>query len=347
MENSVYRRLQEKINEYGTGFPASKSGVELKLLKILFTEQDAELYMKMASEPQTVEMIARRLGEDIDKTTQHLERMLESGTVLCMEKEGRTVYSPAPYMVGLYENLAHKMDETVAELLEQYHKEAYFEHLANKMPPVLRYVPVKQALKATPQVLPHDDVIEILKSKKKIAVIDYVCRKQVQLTGTPTKPIEVCFSFDGYADYYVNKRKQGRFLSLEEAIEIQKQCEEAGLVTMSTIMKDHGIMCHCDKHCVVLRSWGNHRPADYFKSNYYSEVDAEFCTGCEECSERCPTEAITIGEDQVASINLDRCLGCGLCVTACPNDSISLKQKPEDELIKELVDIKLPAIVLT
>lgn len=338
MKDNIYRRLQEKINGYFPGFPASSSGVELKILKILFSEKDAELYMKMDPNPETLEMIAQRLGEDVHKTAIDMERMVERGSVLCMETEGRKVYSPAPYMVGLYENIVKLMDEEVAGLLEQYHKEVYFKHFADNAPPLIKYIPVQEALKTTSEVFPHDDVIEILKSKNKIAVIDCACRKQVNLTGTPTKPIEVCFSFNEYADYYVKERKQGRYLSLDEAIEIQKQCEEAGLVTMSTVMKDHQIMCHCDKHCIALRSWGDRRPADHYKSNYYSQVDAKSCTGCEECLEWCPIGAITMSEDQVAVINLDRCMGCGLCVIICPVKSISLQKKAENELIKELVN---------
>ncbi len=33
MNNNIYRKLQEKINGYGPGFPATDSGVELKILK--------------------------------------------------------------------------------------------------------------------------------------------------------------------------------------------------------------------------------------------------------------------------------------------------------------------------
>jgi Na+-translocating ferredoxin:NAD+ oxidoreductase subunit B len=337
MKNSIFKSLQEKINEYGPGFPASKSGVELEILKILFTEQDAEFYMKMNPKYETVEMISQRIGEKINKTDKQLERMLEKGTVLCMEVKSQKVYAPAPYMIGIWENLANTMDEAMAQLLEKYHKETYFEHFGNKLKPgVARFIPVQQALEAIPLVLPHDDVIEILKSKKKIAVIDCPCRKIVKLTGTPTKPIEVCFSFDRFADYYVNKRKQGRFLSLDEAIELQKKCEQAGLVTQTSIRKDSEIMCHCDKHCTLLRALGRKKPSEYFKSNYYAEINVKDCSGCGECIEKCQIEAITIAQDQVAVINLDRCIGCGLCVSACPSECISLKLKPEDELVKEL-----------
>jgi Na+-translocating ferredoxin:NAD+ oxidoreductase subunit B len=338
MMQDVYRRLQEKINGYGPGFPASESGVELKILQIVFTGEDAEFYMKMAQMPETVEMIAGRLSVDAVKTVKQLEHMLNKGTVLCFEKDGRTVYSPAPYIVGLYENITDSMDATTAELLEQYHNEVYFRHLTDAMKVGLRYVPVQKALDVTSQVLPLDDVIKILKSKRKIAVIDCPCRKQLELTGTPTnKPLETCFSFNDYAEYYVEKRKQGRYLTVDEAIAIQNLCDKEGLVTQSSILKDFKIMCHCDKNCIMFRSFGNRIPTEYFVSNYYSQVDPDACAGCGACVERCQTEAISIGEDDLAAVQRDRCIGCGLCVTVCPTKAVALRQKPEKEQLKELM----------
>lgn len=280
----------------------------MEILKILFTEADAEFYMKMVAEPESVEMIAARIHGDRDQIAGQLAHMLEKGTVLCFKKEGRTVYAPAPYIVKLYENLADTMDARIAELLEKYHKEVCFNHLSDTMKVGLRYVPVQASLEKTSHVLPHDDVIGMLKSKKKIAVIDCPCRKQLELAGTPTnKPLETCFSFDSYAEYYVDKRKQGRYLTIDEAIEIQNLCEKEGLVTQSNLMKDFEILCHCDKNCIMFRSFGNRIPTECFTSNYYSRIDAESCIDCGECVERCHTEAISIGEDEMAVVQRDRC----------------------------------------
>ncbi|MFK5953223.1 MAG: 4Fe-4S binding protein [Desulfobacterium sp.] len=339
MNDRVYRRLQEKVNEYGPGFPASSSGVELKILKLLFSEQDAEFYMKMDKHPESVNNISKRIGKDIDKTKKQLEGMLKKGSIFCRTVGDVRVYFPAPYLIGLYENLAERMDESIANLLEQYHKEVFFDQWADHVEKTqgLRFLPVQEALNSVTTVFPHDDAIAILKTKNKIAVIDCPCRKQLKLTGISTNPIEVCFSFDWLADYYVNDLKQGRALTIEEAMEIQKQCEQLGLINATSIEKDSIILCHCDKHCIHMRSLGSRNPADHFKSNYYSEVHSEDCIGCGMCLERCPIDAITIGQDQVAVIDLDRCIGCGLCVTGCTNEALSLKQKPDEKLLKKLV----------
>jgi Fe-S-cluster-containing hydrogenase component 2 len=42
-------------------------------------------------------------------------------------------------------------------------------------------------------------------------------------------------------------------------------------------------------------------------------------------------EAITMGSDDVAVVDLDRCIGCGLCVTTCETEAMRLQLKPEKE----------------
>ncbi|MDR1702654.1 MAG: [FeFe] hydrogenase, group A [Sporomusaceae bacterium] len=48
------------------------------------------------------------------------------------------------------------------------------------------------------------------------------------------------------------------------------------------------------------------------------EVDKELCTGCNRCSEVCPTYAISVPEgEKTAVINYDFCVLCGQCVQVC------------------------------
>ena len=51
-------------------------------------------------------------------------------------------------------------------------------------------------------------------------------------------------------------------------------------------------------------------------------VNMEKCTGCGECVEECPLEAITIENDK-ASIS-DECAECGACIEVCKHDALSL-----------------------
>lgn len=51
-------------------------------------------------------------------------------------------------------------------------------------------------------------------------------------------------------------------------------------------------------------------------------VKKEECTGCEECVEECPAEAISMQGD-VAVINPDECTECSACVDTCPAEAIT------------------------
>ena len=52
-------------------------------------------------------------------------------------------------------------------------------------------------------------------------------------------------------------------------------------------------------------------------------IDPEKCTGCKECVEVCPTQAISIENDK-AVINKDICEECGECAHTCPEKAITI-----------------------
>ena len=54
-----------------------------------------------------------------------------------------------------------------------------------------------------------------------------------------------------------------------------------------------------------------------------AKVDPEKCTGCGDCVEECPTDAIKI-ENEKAVVIEDECIDCGACVDVCPSEAITL-----------------------
>ena len=52
-------------------------------------------------------------------------------------------------------------------------------------------------------------------------------------------------------------------------------------------------------------------------------VDSEKCSGCGECVEACPLDAIAIQEN-VAVVDNETCGECGACVDVCPTESITV-----------------------
>ncbi len=55
-----------------------------------------------------------------------------------------------------------------------------------------------------------------------------------------------------------------------------------------------------------------------------AQVDLEKCSGCGDCVEACPLEAIEI-QDEKAVVDEDTCGDCGACVDVCPNEAITVE----------------------
>ncbi len=329
----IYEMLRARLDDLATGYPATESKVEIRLLKRLFTEEEAELYLQLSPFLEKPKDVAKRLNRDVEELAPILERMAQKGHLFRKRKGDRVRYSAVPYVVGIYEFQLGRMDKEFARDHEEYFDTAFGKTIQSFKTPVMRTIPINRQLVADYPVAPFEDVLKIIESQKKIAIAPCVCRTTKKLTGEECdKPVENCFSFGSHAEYYV-ENKMGRYITIDEAKEIVKKNEEAGLVMQPFNSQKIGGMCSCCGDCCgVLRSLKmNPNPAKMVQSNYFAQVDDEECTGCETCLERCQMEAIDV-VDGIAEINRVRCIGCGLCVTTCPVDAIELIKKPEEEL---------------
>lgn len=332
MSESVYQNLRKRLDEYGVGFPATPTGVELKILRKLFTQEEAELFLDISLALEGADAVVKRTGRPLDKVRALLQSMAEKGLIFRMRKGDQERYAAIPFVIGSFEFQLKTLDRDLAELVEEYFKEGFMaKAMAGSVLP-LRTVPVNRSLDVSWPVAPYEDARQIIKTKDRIALANCICRVQQGLLEKGCdKPKEVCFSFGSHADYYV-EQGMGRYITQEEALAILDLSEKAGLVNQPANMINPGGMCNCCGDCCgVLRALnGMPKPAEMVMNNYTASVDPDVCTGCETCLDRCQMAAIAIGADQTAKVNPDRCIGCGLCVTTCPTEAIRLHLKPEE-----------------
>jgi NAD-dependent dihydropyrimidine dehydrogenase PreA subunit len=329
----VYEKLRARLDDMATGYPETESKIEIKLLKKIYTEDEADLFLQLMPFLQKPEDVAKRLNRDIDEIAEMMERMARKGLLFRKRKGDRVSYAAVPYVVGLFEHQVKTMDEEFARDHEEYFESVFGRTIQAFKTPVLRTIPIDRQLVADWPVSPYEDVLQIIDGQYKIAIAPCVCRTTTKLAGKECdKPIENCFLFGSHADFYV-ENGMGRYISIDEAKEIVTNNEKAGLVMQPFNSQKIGGMCSCCGDCCgVLRSLKMHpRPAEMVQSNYFAQVDDESCTGCETCLERCQMETIDV-VDGLANVDLDRCIGCGLCVTTCPDEAILLNKKPEDQL---------------
>jgi ferredoxin len=197
--------------------------------------------------------------------------------------------------------------------------------------PTMRVIPIDTALTPDQQVLPFEDVRDIVEKAKTVAVVPCPCRVSAQKCD---KPREVCMQLNRGADYAI-ERGTGRQITKEEAIQILRESQAAGLVHMTTNTKhaDH-VICNCCGCCCIMipvlvkRGVGMLGP-----SRYLASVDSKTCTACGTCGDACPFSAITM--EDVAIVDNNKCFGCGVCAVACPVDAIVLSSVREPESVPD------------
>lgn len=335
MMGTIYQELRKQIDQYSVGFPKAESGVDLKILKKLYTEEEAALFLDLSMQLEPPDSISSRTNRDLQNTTDMLETMAKNGLIFRKRKEDAVYFAAIPFMIGSYEFQLKRMDKDLAQMVEEYFNESFFDNIKKLIPP-LRTIPVNRSIDVAQKVAPYADAREIIKSKDKIAIANCICRTQQKLLDNSCeKPLEVCFFFGSHAEYYL-ENNMARPIDQKEALAILDKCEEAGLVNQPANMINPGGMCNCcGDCCAALRALNRlPKPAERVTNNYWAEVDADLCSGCELCLDRCQMGAIQMSDDQISTINTDRCIGCGLCVTTCPEEALSLVEKPEDKQYK-------------
>jgi Fe-S-cluster-containing hydrogenase component 2 len=277
--------------------------------------------------------VAKRLDLDADKAGELMDRMAKKGLLFRHQKGDTVRYAPQPYVAGIFDMQVNTMDRELALDQDEYYDTALGPTPQSFKTPLFRTIPINRELATQWPIAPYEDALGILESHDVIAVIPCVCRTWRKLSDKGCeKPVEACLQLGSSAHHFI-EQGIGRLISKEEAKEIIKTSDEAGLVLQPFNSQKVGTICSCcGDCCAMLRSLKKQPiPSAAVHSNYYAEVDAEGCSGCETCLDRCQMEAIDM-VNEIAEINLDRCIGCGLCVSTCETDAMHLVKKADDQL---------------
>lgn len=329
MAQDVYERLARHLDRLPGGYPRTDSGVEIRILRRLFTREEAELALCLGVIPEEARVIARRARLSPEEAEARLEAMVRRGLVFSMARTGRpALYMAAQFVIGIWEYHVNDLDpELVRDVNE------YIPHLFDpetwKKSPQLRTVPVGRAVPVEHAVMDYERADELVRRQKKILVAPCICRREHKLAGEGCDRIEeACLIFGMAADYY-ERRGVGRRIDTEEALAILARAEEEGLVLQpSNSQKAVNICCCCGCCCQVLKNVARHpRPAEIVSSAFAVRLEEDACVGCGRCVDRCPMGALELDGERVR-LEAERCIGCGLCVTRCPKDALSLARKP-------------------
>ena len=90
---NIYEKVQERLDKFPQGFPKTESGVEMKILKQLFTPEEAEIMLFLRPFlPEPVSTIAGRAGRDEKEVAEILYRMSKKGLIFRFQSPEQTIY---------------------------------------------------------------------------------------------------------------------------------------------------------------------------------------------------------------------------------------------------------------
>ncbi len=332
-ENNIYTDLADQL-----GVPESERF--LKILYAMFTPEEARICRGLF-EPATCPELACRLDMDEKQLSKKLDNLVDRG----MLTRGKTQYAFHTSLLAFHHECVadtaphtgpNAIPRKVKELWNDFFRNEwsymFMEHTAERIKKTGRSLPIWPAIGAlerSPNIRPEDILpeenwrLKIENAKRRI-IAPCGCRV---VWGVCDYPLMTCFAcFDRpRGEYYLNQ--PGRLLkevSLEEALGIVREAEEAGLV--------HWGDCYCcDCCCENLFPVTRDKKFELMTANrFLAVVDEELCKGCKDCVSRCRFDAIEMrprenSKKLKAVIDAEKCKGCGLCIIGCKQNALTYK----------------------
>jgi len=343
-EQDIYKRLADHLSKVGMGYPVREALLEI--LKENFDLRDAQVALALPTDLMPLSTVsarevATRIAMPLDELKAALEHLVEKGCLYVgMTPAGEEGYGLLHLGFGFPQTFFWKGKDTpharkMALLVAKYFNREVTSEAYGSKTSAFRYIPVGKAIGAGVQaVFPIQLMEDIIARARRIAVAHCPCRVGYRMVGRGCEhPTEVCMKFDELADFVID-RGLARELSKEQALEVIRLTEEAGLVHFVDNAEGevkHNCNC-CGCACWNVGSIRRRKiPRDVIMATYFiRDTNSERCIGCGECGTICPVEAVRIS-DGVPVIDSQWCIGCGVCATVCPSDAVVLNVR-EDKI---------------
>jgi len=343
---SGYARLVDRLNRFPQGAPPGET--LNKILRLLFSERDAELVAGLPIKPFTAADAARVWKQPEHDARKILERLAGRGILLDIDDNGESVFVLPPPMAGFFEFSMMRVREDVdqkvlAELFYQYLnvEEDFIKSLFTRGDTQLGRMFVHEA--AVPpelavDVLDYERASEVITTATARAVSLCYCRHKMEHVGRAcSAPRDICMTFNNTAASLI-RHGIARPIDDREGLDLLQSAGDRGLVQFGENARTRvNFICNCCACCceaiIAARRFGFLNPVH--TTNFVPRIDTAQCNGCGRCVEACPVDALGLvsanntARPRMKMARLDErvCLGCGICVKACDREGIRLHHR--------------------
>ena len=278
------------------------------------TDEMAEVALCMdVRKPITLPKLAKKTR----KPEAELEKLLQEMAVVgLIEYNWENPQHEKQYILPMFvPGSAEFMVMNKAQVEEHTEIADFFEHMSRlpleKVTPMvplggagigMHVIPVEKAIPATQESSSLEHISYWLnKYKDKYAVGQCSCRLQQRIRGEGTGDLEgeLCIGVGDMADYLVETGR-GRYIELDEVMEILERSEKMGYVHQITNIDGQDkifAICNCAVGvCNALRTSQLFNTPNMSRSAYRAHVTKEKCVACGKCVEVCPAGAAKLGQ---------------------------------------------------
>ncbi|NHJ14206.1 MAG: hypothetical protein EAX95_11050 [Candidatus Thorarchaeota archaeon] len=328
-----YERLAATLNKIPNGFSPVEDGTHLRILRWIFTPEEANIAGQMKLRGETSEELAKRLRMPVEELENRLHDMERKGQIFVLESDGFKRYALTVFIGGIWEGQMDRMDEDFARMVDEYFTKGKNKGLFDTEPPIFKVIPINKTISTEIEVYPYEVAEEIIEKARSWGVRECMCKKQKGLLDEKCKyPSSVCLLFSSRPNAY-QKDELTTTISKEESLRILHEAEEAGLVHCAMNVKHgHSYICNCCTCCCVMLTGMVKlgQPHAFLRSNFTIEVDEGRCIGCGDCIDRCQFDVLKL-QGEICQANQVKCVGCGVCTISCAVGALSLVPRPPEE----------------
>lgn len=349
----TYKALRKHLDTLPVGLPATFSGVERRILKTMFSVDEARLAQHMNWRFETADTIFSKAGKALSMAGEDVQGLLSSmekkGAVYAKNGDGVWKYALHPLLIGMFEMQVEVFTPGMYMDMRDYVTKIFAIEYITSAIPQTRVIPVEKSVIPEHNIGTYDEIRHIIETtQQEICIAECICRKAHGFLGEPCKVTdrkEICLGFGDFGAQY-KRNGLGRTITKEQALKHLELSEKEGLIIQPSNEKNPEFICLCCACCCgiieIMKTFP--RPADFVASNFYASVGQESCNGCGKCTRRCQMNALEI-VNKKAVLSAHRCIGCGLCVTSCKTGALKLEKKSVETVPPESMEEKFEIIM--